>query len=114
MRAMQAPSRRPGWREMTSVVAALAAGAVLATYPLAFRASHQLPDLKDPVLVSWTLAWDAVHLPRLLRGVWEAPFLYPYHSTLAFGEHFFGIALFSAPLQWLLRNPIAVFNVLAL
>ena len=58
---MQAPPRRPGWREMTVVLGALAAGAVLVTYPLAFGAGHQLPDLKDPVLVSWTLAWDAAH-----------------------------------------------------
>lgn len=97
---------------LLALVAVLAAGAIVLTRPLAWHASSQLPiELRDPLHDSWTLAWVADHLRHGLTGVWDAPFLYPYRSTLAFGEHFFGVAVFVAPLYWITHNPVLLYNV---
>jgi hypothetical protein len=87
------------------------AAAVAATWPLARHISDSLPiEPRDPLLTTWILAWDAQRASHLLRGVWEAPLLYPYQHTLAFSEHLLGIALFTAPLQWASNNPVLACN----
>jgi len=86
--------------------------AIVTTYPLILKASYALPGgLGDPALVTFLLAWDADRLAHGLRGFWDAPFLYPHQHTVAYAEHMFGVAIFTAPLQWLTRNAVLVYNV---
>ena len=39
---------------------------------------------------------------------------FPYPSSLAYSEHLLGVAIFTAPLQWLIDNPILVYNLVYL
>ncbi len=97
--------------EAIRVVLGFACLAVLLTWPLAAHVRTRVPgDLGDPLLTAWTLAWDADRLLHGLRGVFDAPNFFPYRHTLLYSDHLLGIALFTAPLQWLSRNPVAVYN----
>ena len=81
------------------------------TYPLVRHLGSALPnDLGDPLLNTWILAWDADRLLHGLRGLWDAPIFYPYTNTLAYLEHLLGIAVLTAPVQWLSGNPVLVYN----
>jgi hypothetical protein len=42
---------------------------------------------------------------------WTGLFFYPYPDTVAYSEHLLGIAIFTAPVQWLAGNPILAFNL---
>ena len=76
---------RPQTTEATYVVAGFTAVTLLMTYPLLLSLSDALPsDLGDPLLNAWILAWDADRLLEGLRGVWQAPFFYPYPRTLTY------------------------------
>lgn len=99
-------------RELLAVAGGLLALALVMTYPLVMFLPRGLPnDLGDPLLNTWTLAWVASRIPYGLAGVWDAPIFFPYRWTLAFSEHLIGVALFTAPLQWLSGNPILVYNL---
>ena len=94
------------------VLLAFACLATVATYPLVFAPGSSLPsDLGDPVLTAWTLAWDADRLRHGLSGIWDAPNFFPYRHTLLYSDHLLGIAVFTAPIQWLTRNPVLVYNL---
>src|SRR5213593_2369181 len=99
-------------REAAVVAVFFAAVAIATTYPLIARATSALPaGLGDPALVTFLLAWDADRIAHGFRAFWEAPYLFPHLHTLAYAEHMLGVALFTAPLQWLTRNPVLVYNV---
>src|SRR5262245_66590189 len=105
-------SSSPSARELAAVALFFVAATLAATYPLIARASYAIPGgLGDPALVTFLLAWDADRIAHGLRGFWDAPFLYPHRHTLAYAEHMFGVAIFTAPLQWTTRNAVLVYNV---
>ena len=84
---------------------------LLFTYPLLFEMGRSLPnDLHDPLLNAWILAWDADRIRHGFQGLWDAPNFFPYSHTLTYSEHLLGIALFTAPVQWLSGNPLIAFN----
>jgi hypothetical protein len=84
------------------VTAGLVAATAVMLRQLIMVATHAIPgELRDPLLNTWILAWDAARLRDSLRGLWDAPILYPYQSTLAFSEHLLGIAAVSAPIEWI-------------
>jgi len=98
--------------EITWIVLGFAALAVAYTFPLILNLRSHLPnDLGDPLLSTWTLAWDANRIQHGLRGVWDAPNFFPYRHTLLYSDHLLGIAILTAPLDWLTRNPVLVYNV---
>ena len=98
-------------RESLLVAAAFTGAAIFATWPLVLHFGEALPnDLGDPLLNAWILAWDADRFLHGLQGLWNAPIFYPYPNTLAYSEHLLGIAIFTAPVQWLTGNPIAAYN----
>src|SRR5262245_31146078 len=68
-------------------------------------------DPSDPSLTAWTLAWDASRIRAGFAGLWDAPNFFPYHHTLAYSDHLLGIAILTAPIQWLTGNPILVYNI---
>ena len=98
--------------EAGGVVLFFALLAIAASYPLVFSLRTALAsDLGDPLLVSWMLGWDADRLRHGLAGIWDAPNFFPYRHTLLYSEHFLGVAIFTAPLQWVTGNAIFVYNV---
>ncbi|MDE3156410.1 MAG: discoidin domain-containing protein [Acidobacteriota bacterium] len=79
--------------------------------PLLRDMAHRLPsDPGDPVLNAWILWWDA-HAWPLTTHWWNAPAFYPAPGVLSFSEHLLGIAVFTAPIQWLTGSPILAYNV---
>jgi hypothetical protein len=97
--------------EAAWVVLGFTALAVAATYPLVLHPSKTLVgDLGDPLLSAWTLGWDADRLRHALRGIWDAPNFFPYRHTLLYSDHLLGIAIFTAPLQWLSHNAVLAYN----
>jgi len=94
------------------VLACFVGIALLVTFPLVFHLTTYLPnDLGDPVLNAWILWWDATVIRNGLHQLWDAPTYYPYAHTLAYSDHLLGIAVLSAPLQWLTANPTLVYNL---
>jgi hypothetical protein len=80
--------------------------------PLPLAAIHAIPgELRDPLLNTWILAWDAECIRHGFAGFWDSPILYPYPSTLAFSEHLLGVAVFAAPIEWMTRNPVLAYNI---
>jgi hypothetical protein len=89
---------------------ALAAAAV-ATRPLVLRLGDALAgNLGDPLLNTFILAWNADRIAHGFSGYWTAPLFFPLQATLALSEHLFGVAIFTAPLQWATGNPVLVHN----
>lgn len=98
--------------EVALAVVGFSALAVVWSYPLIRGLTTHLPnDLGDPVLNAWILGWDATRIRHGLSGVMDAPNFFPYPHTLAYSDHLLGIAVFTAPLQWLTGNPVLVYNV---
>lgn len=98
--------------EAAWVVLGFTAFALVATYPLALTPAGSIAgDLGDPLLTAWTLAWDADRLRHGLRGIWDAPNFFPYRHSLLYSDHLLGIAVFTAPIQWISRNAVLAYNV---
>ena len=88
------------------------AAAIAATWPLILHPARAIAGgFGDPLLNTFILAWDADRARHLFRGLWDAPFLYPHRHTFAYSEHLLGIALFTAPVEWISRRPILTYNV---
>jgi hypothetical protein len=86
--------------------------AILATYPLIRNMLHSLPGgLGDPLLNSTILAWDADRAKHAFQGLWDAPYLFPHRRALAYSEHLLGVAIFTAPFDWLTGNAYFAYNV---
>jgi hypothetical protein len=105
-------AQRPSARELGLVTAVMALLAVVTSYPLILTMGRALPfDLGDPLLNTFILNWDADRLRQGLQGLWDAPFYFPRRDALAYSEHLLGIAIFTAPVQWLTGNPVLAYNV---
>jgi hypothetical protein len=111
-------------------VAALAAAALLLTYPLVRSFGSALPgNLGDPLMNAWSLGWGSQAFPgyewifertsphasdiaaRAPRTFWDAPIFHPHEDTFAYSEHMLGVTLFVAPVYWLTGNAILTYNV---
>jgi hypothetical protein len=98
--------------EAAAVVFGFLAFAIAWTWPLPLRpGTTMVAPFGDPLLNAWILGWDAERLRHGLAGLWTAPPFYPLPDTLAYSEHLLGIAIPLAPLAWLTRNPVLVYNV---
>ena len=98
--------------EIALLVGGLTAVAIAFTYPLIRHLTTHLPnDLGDPVLVAWTLGWDAHAIRHGVGQIFNAPNFFPYLHTLAYSDHLIGLAIFTAPVQWLTANPVLTYNL---
>ena len=104
---------RSSAREALAVVGAFGAVAVVATWPLILRLGDALAIslAGGPLLNTWLLAWAADRLPHGLAGWWDPPVFHPYANALGFSENLLGIAVFTAPVQWLTGDPVVVYNL---
>ena len=92
-------------------LAVFVAAAILATWPLILRPGRAMAGGPgDPMLVTVVLAWDADRFAHGLRGFWDAPWLFPHRDSIAYSEHLIGVALFTAPVQWITDNPVLTYN----
>src|SRR3954471_4990793 len=100
-------------REAALAAVAYAAIAVAFWWPLPAHAGTAAiaQPFGDPILNAWTLAWDADRMLHGFARFWTGLFFYPYADTVAYSEHLLGIAVFTAPVQWVTGNPILALNV---
>jgi len=88
------------------------AAALLATYPLLRHPDRTIGGgLGDPIILTTVLSWDADRFLHGLRGLWDPPFFFPHHWALAYSEHMLGVAIFTAPIEWLFGNAVFTYNV---
>ena len=104
---------RSSAREALAVIGAFGAVAIMATRPLILGLGDALPVSLGggPLLNTLLLAWGADRLLHGLQGWWDLPIFYPYTNALGFSENLLGIAVFTAPLQWLTGDPVVVYNL---
>jgi hypothetical protein len=98
--------------ERSAAAAAMVALSVALTWPLVLQAGRALPgDLADPLLNTFTLAWDADRAAHGFQDLWNAPFFFPARNVLAYSDHLLGVALFTAPIQWLTGNAVLAYDL---
>lgn len=84
---------------------------VLVTWPWVLHLSDAVADEGDPYAIAYFLWWDyhqTFHAPLQL---FDATILFPYHSTLAFGEYNYGVSLIFFPLFFLGIRPLTVYGI---
>src|SRR5262250_2439681 len=59
----------------------------------------------------WVLAWDNHAVLDRVPSLFEANKLFPLPNALAYGEHLFGISLFTLPIYAVTRNPVLGYNL---
>ena len=59
----------------------------------------------------WVLAWDNHAVLDHVPSLFDANKLFPLPNALAYGEHLFGISLFTLPLYAATRNPVLAYNI---
>jgi hypothetical protein len=88
--------------------------AVLWAAPSSLSPATVIPDVGDPLHLSWVMSWDAHQLVRRPWALFEANTFYPYHRSLAFGDHLLPEALMAAPVFYATGNAVLASNVAVL
>lgn len=104
---------QPRERVRAAAAAALAY-LVLATLwaaPASLSPTDTLPDLGDPVHLSYVMAWDAHQLVRDPLSLFDSNSFYPYPRSLTFGDHLLSEALLVAPVNWATGNAVLASNL---
>lgn len=87
--------------------------AVIGRGVLANLSSAVANDAGDPLLNAAILHWNAHHLP-FTEAWWQFPIFYPVGDTLTFSEHLLGLSAITAPIDWLIGDPLATYNIATL
>lgn len=112
MKLSSFPIHRPFIREFLIFLGFLALTALM-TWPWLFHLRDAVPDTGDPYAISYFLWWDFHQTFHAPLHLFDATILYPYHSTLAFGEFDYGVSLLFFPLFVLGLRPLTVFSIAA-
>src|SRR5919197_5599248 len=103
------------WRSRATLVAVAAAYLIACRVMLApicnFARLRDASFEGDVRAFVWVLAWDNHALLDRVPSLFDANKLYPLRNALAYGEHLFGISLFTLPVYALTRNPVLAYNV---
>src|SRR5258706_9906183 len=104
--------RRPIFRESLIFLAFVFLTAIM-TWPWLLQLRDAVPDTGDPYAISYLLWWDyhqTFHDPLNLS---QATIFYPYHYTLAFSEHDYGVSLIFFPLFAFGLRPLTIYSIAA-
>ncbi len=91
-------------------------GAVGITWPLGLQIGSHLPLGTEsvatvPLFNLWSLLWNSNRLQQGLANYWNAPIFFPETGTFALSEPQPLTGLIFSMLLWLIRNPIAAYNL---
>lgn len=101
-------------RRALSFLAAALAYALVAVFwsaPASLAPTEAVPDLGDPLHLSYVMAWDAHQVVRRPTALFESNSFHPYSTSLAFADHLTPEALMVAPVFWATGNAVLAFNV---
>lgn len=108
-------SDEPRWRRCARVAAIAVLYVVACRVMLApicnFRHLATASYEGDARGLIWVLAWDNHVLLDRVPSLFDANNFYPARNALAYGEHLFGISLFTLPVYALTRNPVLSYNL---
>ncbi|MET0552322.1 MAG: hypothetical protein ABW221_04750 [Vicinamibacteria bacterium] len=88
--------------------------AVFWAAPSSLAPRETVPDLGDPLHLSYVMAWDAHQLVRRPAALFQSNSFHPYPRSLAFADHLTPEALMVAPVFWATGNAVLAFNVAVL
>ncbi len=103
-------TRRERVVETAAVVGGSLVAAIAFTWPLVLHLQTRARDLIDTLFQAWTIDW-VQHALESGKNVYDANTFAPEHTTLAFSDTLFGVAIPTLPLRWLGMTPIGVLNV---
>ncbi len=115
---MSAPTRVIRGRAF--VETALVFSAALVIGLLALRpfftmfADHLVPNLFDPLLCLFLMAWGGHQLRLGMPAFWDAPFFYPTPHVTALSDHLLGPSLFGVAANALGLSTTAAYNLIVL
>ncbi|HEY7601804.1 MAG TPA: hypothetical protein VIB60_04805 [Methylomirabilota bacterium] len=98
-------------RQSVLVAVLLTALAVVLTWPAAALLGTTVPDLGDPVLTTWILAWNVHALGTAPLRLFDANMFHPRRGTLAYTEHLLGLVPLVWPVRLLGAEPVLAHNV---
>ncbi len=101
----------PRWLREGLIFVGFLAITALMTWPWVTRLRDAVSDPGDPYMIAWTLWWDYHQTFHDPLNLFHANVFFPYHYTLAFSEHDYGIALLFFPLFALGLRPLTVHSV---
>lgn len=101
-------------RVLAIAFALLTVLAVGMTYPQIRHMRTAVPDVGDPLLNVWALAWVAHQAPIAPARLFDGNIFYPERWTLAYSEPMIVPALAAAPLLWMSAGPVLVYNIILL
>jgi hypothetical protein len=84
------------------------------TWPWITHLRDAVTDPGDPYLNSWILWWDYHQTFHDPLNLFQSNIFYPYHYTLAFSEHSYGVALLFFPLFALGLRPLTINGIATL
>jgi hypothetical protein len=109
---MQLLQRLPaGARPLFAAAFVYAVLAVAWAAPASLSPHDSVPDLGDPLHLSWVMAWDAHQIVRRPWALFEANAFHPYPHSLTFSDHLLPEALLAAPVFWLTGNAVLASNL---
>lgn len=100
----------------TAVFVLFLAVALVMTFPLVtglgtLLRGSDINALGDPLLNTWTLAWNAHKIAALdFSGLFDANNFYPQKKTLLYSEHLMTQSLLALPVYRITGNPILAYN----
>ena len=104
-----------GLREHLLVILLFLALVLIFTLPFAVHAADAvISGHVDNLLNVWITSWDNHALSSNPTGLFQANINYASPDSLAFSEHLFIVAILSAPITWITRNPIFAYNFISL
>jgi MFS family permease len=86
-------------------------GAVIFTWPLLLHFQTRMHDVVDPPFQAWTIDWVQHALSAAPRHMYDANIFAPNHTTLAYSDTLFGVAIPFTPLRWLGVTPVGQVNL---
>ncbi|HET9267628.1 MAG TPA: hypothetical protein VFO31_05670, partial [Vicinamibacterales bacterium] len=101
------------WPVVSSLLVYAILAAVSGRLVLAHPATTIAHDIGDPLLTAALLHWNAWTVP-FTHAWWQFPIFAPTPDALAFSEHLLGLSVVATPLEWLVRDPLVVANVMML
>ena len=98
-------------RRTAAAGAAYALLAIAWAAPASLAPAERVPDLGDPLHLSWVMAWDAHQLARRPWALFDSNSFHPYPRSLAFADHLLPEAVMVAPVFWATGNAVLAYNV---
>jgi HEAT repeat protein len=104
--------KRLTWRKHLGLLGLFLIATLVLTYPTAFRLSDSLPDLGDPFVYTWALAWEGRQALRLDFGrFFDGNVFYPAPGAVLYADHLLGWQPLTLPIYALTGNVVLAHNV---